>query len=104
MGQSQAKLGVKMNVWEKVGLTKDVGVRSEILFRGSDDSGSLVGGEPVRVSDNWYVWRIGDPEFTYVGKLEGANRAAELGTVVNPYDVIERMKTGEYSFVYPSFE
>ncbi len=98
------KLGIKMNVWEKIGNTSEIGDTSNILFRGTSDYGSMVGEEPIKVSNNWYVWRVNDEDFTRVGKLEGANRDAEIGIVVNPFDIAERIKTGKYSFIYPSFE
>lgn len=97
------KFGLKMNLWEKIGNIPDVGQIDHILFRGSSDSGSKPG-EQIKVSDRWYVWRINDKDFTRVGKLEGENRKAEIGLVVNPYDVVERLKTGKYSFFYPGFE
>jgi hypothetical protein len=31
-------------------------------------------------------------------------KKAELGIIVNPYDVIDRIKTGQYNFFYPRFE
>lgn len=98
------KLGLKMNLWRKVGNTTKVGDPTQVLFRGTNDYGSKVGEVPIQVSQNWYVWRINDKEFTRVGKLQGENRKAEIGIVVNPYDVVERMKTGKYSFFYPDFE
>ena len=98
------KFGLKMNLWEKVVNSSTVGKTDDILFRGSNDSGSKVGEENVEVSDKWYVWRINDKDFTHVGKLKGENRKAEIGIVVNPYDVVERIKTGKYSFFYPSYE
>lgn len=97
------KLGLKMNLWEKVGNSKEVGDLAQILFRGSSDSGSK-SGEKLKVSNKWYVWRINDDDVTRVGKLQGENRNAELGIVVNPFDVVERMKTGKYNFFYPDFE
>ncbi len=98
-----SKFGVKMNLWEKVGNSTDIGVINQILFRGTNDYGSKVGEEPIKVSHNWYIWRINDKNFTRVGKLEGENRKAEIGIVVNPYDVIDRIKTGNYNFFYPGF-
>lgn len=97
------KFGLKINLWEKVGNIGDVGELKHILFRGSIDSGSKIG-EQIQVSQKWYVWRIGDANFTKVGKLEGDNRKAELGIVVNPYDIVDRIKTGAYNFFYPGFE
>ncbi|MEO1254862.1 MAG: hypothetical protein AAFY41_08260 [Bacteroidota bacterium] len=98
------KLGIKMNVWEKLGNTSEIGSISHILFRDTNDYGSKVGEERIKVSNNWYVWRINDEDFTRVGKLKGANREAEIGLVVNPFDIAERIKTGKYSFFYPSFK
>ena len=97
-----AKWGVKMNLWEKVGNTTEIGDITHILFRGTSDSGSKPG-EQVKVSYKWYVWNI-NGKFRDVGKLVGENRKAEIGTVVNPYDIVERIKTGKYSFFYPDFE
>ena len=97
------KFGLKMNLWEKVANSNKIGSFDNIFFRGSKDSGCKPG-EQVKISKNWYVWRINDKDFTSVGKLEGDNVKAELGLVVNPYDVIERMKTGNFSFFYPDYK
>jgi len=97
------KLGIKMNLWKNIGNVNQVGDLENILFRGASDSGSKPG-EQVKISTNWYVWKINDKNFTRVGKLNGEIRNADLGLVVNPYDVIERMGTGKYSFFYPSFD
>ena len=43
-------------------------------------------------------------QFTSVGELEGENRKAEIGVAVNPFDIVQRIKTGHYDFVYPQFE
>lgn len=98
------KFGLKMNLWEKVGNISEVGDISNILFRDTNDYGAKVGAEKIKVSINWYVWHINDEDFTRVGRLEGENRKAEIGVVVNPYDIVERIKTGKYEFVYPDFE
>ncbi|QRY57154.1 hypothetical protein [Sphingobacterium siyangense] len=95
------KLGLKMSIWEKVGNIKEVGEISKILFRDTNDYGVKIGEEPIKVSQNWYVWHVNDQKFTEVGKLEGKNLDAEIGIVVTPYDIIDRMKSGQYSFVYP---
>lgn len=97
------KLGVKMGFWDKVGNVTDVGKTTHILFRDTNDAGSKPG-EQVKVSSKWYVWRINDNNFTRVGKLKGENRKAEIGIVISPDSIVHRMQTGEYDFVYPSFE
>lgn len=95
--------GVKMGLWEKVGKSENIGSLDQILFRDTNDYGHKEGEEPVRVSNNWYVWHVNE-RFRDVGKLVGENLKAEIGVVVNPYDIVERMKTGEYSFYYPDYE
>jgi len=94
--------GIKMGLWEKVGGVPETG-DLRVLFRGTNDYGCKVGETPVAISHSWYVWHIGE-EFRRVGRLEGENRKAEIGIVVTPMDVVTRMRTGKYTFVYPGFE
>ena len=96
--------GPKLSLWEKVGSIADVGDISHILFRTAKDDTTTPGVEPIKVSTQWYVWHINDKTFTYVGKLEGENRKAEIGLVINPWSIVERIKTGKYNFWYPGFE
>jgi hypothetical protein len=97
--------GLQMNLWEKVGNITDIGTLNHILFRDTNDYGlKKIGEEPIKISDRWYVWHINDTDFTHVGKLKGEHRKAEIGIVVNPYDIICRMKIGKYDFFYPDYE
>lgn len=98
------KLGLKMELWEKVGNDSDVGETEHILFRATEDYGVKQGEEPIKVSNNWYIWQINDKDFTDVGKLKGENRKAEIGIVINPLGVIELMKGNKYPVNYPDFE
>jgi len=98
------KWGVKLGFWEKAGNSTNVGKTDHILFRGTSDYGHKAGEEPVTVSKSWYVWHIGDRDFTHVGKLEGESRKAEIGVVMDPLSIVNRMKTGEYGGFYPGFE
>lgn len=97
-------LGVKMKLWNKIGNTTEIGNITQILFRGTSDYGVWIDNEPIKISTKWYVWKINDKDFTRVGTLKGKNISADIGVVVNPYDIVERMKTGKYSFFYPDFE
>lgn len=97
------KWGIKLGFWNKVGNTNLVG-NLDIIFRNTNDYGVKLGEEPVRISENWYVWNINDNQFTRVGKLKGENRKAEIGVVIAPDSIIYRMLHGEYDFVYPGFE
>lgn len=98
------KLGLKMNLWERVGNTTEIGSTKDILFRDTNDYGSKVGENPIKISNNWYVWRINDKDFTHVGKLEGENRKAEIGIVINPLGIMELLKGNKYPVNYPEFE
>jgi hypothetical protein len=93
--------GLQMNLWEKVGNVKDVG-RTDVLFRGTSDAGRHINEPPVEISEKWYVWRINEPT-QRVGKLEGENRKAEIGLVMSPANIVHRMRTGRYNFVYPGY-
>jgi hypothetical protein len=95
-------LGVKLGLWEKVGGVKDWGNLDVILLRPTNDYGHKLGDEPVKISHNWYVWKV-DKETKYVGPLRGEDVKAEIGVVVNPYDIVKRIKTGNYDFVYPGY-
>ncbi len=98
------KLGLKMNFWEKAGNITEIGNTKDILFRDTNDYGTKAGEEPIKISNNWYVWRINDKDFTRVGKLEGENRKAEIGIVINPLGIIELLKGNKYPVNYPEFE
>lgn len=98
------RAGVKFGFWEKVGKSKNIGETGHIIFRDTEDYGTVRGEEPITVSNNWYVWHIGDDDFTDVGKLKGENRKAEIGLVFEPYSIVHRIKTGEYPWAYPDFE
>jgi hypothetical protein len=63
------KFGLKMNQWEKVGNTTELGNTANILFRDTNDYGVWIGDEPIKISEKWYVWHINDEGFTRVGKL-----------------------------------
>ncbi|MDR1181545.1 MAG: hypothetical protein LBL13_06175 [Bacteroidales bacterium] len=47
---------------------------------------------------------INGEKFTRVGKLNGENRKAEIGVVINPTSIVHRLRTGEYDIFYPDFE
>ncbi|ENW92417.1 hypothetical protein [Acinetobacter dispersus] len=98
------KFGLKMNLWEKVGNIPEIGDTSHILFRDTNDYGNNVGGEEVKVSHNWHVWRINDENFTPVGRLERENRHSYIGLVINPLGVIELLKGNKYPLNYPDYQ
>jgi hypothetical protein len=99
-----AKWGVKLGFWEKAGESPEIGRIDHILFRDTPDYGRKEGEEPISISNRWYVWHIGDEDVTRVGRLEGENRNAEIGVVMSPKSIVNRLKTGEYIGSYPGFE
>ncbi len=92
------KLGLKMGYWESIGNITDVGYSNDILFRSCGDRA-----QQVPVSQDWWIWKINE-EQKPVGKLEGENRKAEIGSVIPPDSIVHRLQTGKYDFMYPNFE
>jgi len=92
------KWGVEMGLWHKVGHCGDIG-RQDVFFRDSGDYGN----PEILVSHNWWVWKVNE-EHVHVGALVGDHQKAEIGIVVSPLDVVHRIRTGKYDFVYPSYE
>jgi hypothetical protein len=90
------KWGIKMSLWEKVG-NAAYSEKPNVVFRDSKDYG-----KKVKTSHNWRVWKTNE-KFQAVGELVGEHRKAEIGIVVAPADVVHRMRTGEYDFVYPGY-
>jgi hypothetical protein len=86
------RTGVKLNFWEKVGNSPEIGRLDHILFRGTNDYGHKLGEKPVEISHIWYVWKINDPNFTRIGELRGPYKDAFVGIVFNPLDIIEFLK------------
>lgn len=96
-------IGVKQDLYKQEGKSIVYPPLDGILFRDTNDYGKKVGDEPIKISENWYVWKINDKNFTKVGKLVGDDRKAEIGIVMPPFAIVERIKTGNYNFVYPDF-
>ncbi len=90
------KWGIKMSLWEKAGKVPFSG-KLDVLFRDSQDYGSGLG-----TSYNWLIWKVNE-EQKYVGKLGGEHQRAEIGVVVAPVDIVERMRTGKYRYVHPGY-
>lgn len=91
------KIGLKLGYWEKVGNISDVGRMDHILFRDSSDYGN----PQVKVSQEWWVWKINEDQ-KRIGKLTGKYQKAEIGLVLNPDNIVCRMRTGRYMHIaYP---
>ena len=70
----------------------------DVYFRTSGD----LGNPKIRISNDWYVWKINKPMIR-VGKLEAKKQRADIGSVLIPSDIVQRMRTSKYNFVYPEF-
>lgn len=92
------KLGVKMNLWNKVG---NVGLESNFeapYFRGSNDYGN----PEVKVSKSWFIWRANE-DFVQVGELKGEQVNYDIGSVLATTEIPEIMNTGKSSYFYPAY-
>lgn len=98
------RAGIKFGYWEKVGRCDFSDTVDHIIFRDTEDYATMPGEHPITVSNNWYIWRIGDADFTDVGRLVGENRMAEIGLVFEPQSIVHRIRTGSYPWDYPDFE
>ncbi|AZA75183.1 hypothetical protein [Chryseobacterium indoltheticum] len=97
-------VGVKQNLFIQEGKHSVYPESGNILFRDTNDAGHAPGKHQVYISEDWFVWKISDDNFKKVGKLKGENRNAEIGIVMPPFAIAERIKTGKFNFVYPDFE
>jgi len=91
-------VGKKMGRWWKVGF-RPVTRAFPMLFRGTSDYGNPA----VRVSEHWYVWEPNQP-FRDVGCLTGELTKAEIGVVLNPDAIVNRIRRGVYDIFYPAYE
>ena len=96
------KLGRGMNLWEKIGNTRDLG-SVQPLFRVCDDDFIKVGEQMKEISEKWRIWRVNEL-MKFVGKLEGEDQKAEIGLVMDPLSIVERMQTGIYNMAYPGYD
>ncbi|HVW96031.1 MAG TPA: hypothetical protein VHA56_08690 [Mucilaginibacter sp.] len=94
------KLGIKKSLWNKVGNESEISGLDEILFRDTNDYARRGDEEPIKISNNWYVWKINQP-FIRVGKLDWEHKKSYLGLVINPKGILELLKGNEYPSNYP---
>lgn len=92
------RVGLDYNQWELVANVPEIGDYSHVWFRSSRD----IGNTQIEVSQRWSIWQINQKRI-YIGKLSSIYSNAEIGSVVTAWDVVERIKTGKYSFKYPGF-
>lgn len=93
------KWGIQDGLWGKVGKIRDVG-EINVLFRDTNDLAQVPGEEPVKISDKWYIWKIGY-EFYRIGMMTEEYKKAEYGLVFHPTQIIYRMQNGKYMTKFP---
>lgn len=91
-------IGIRQKRWRKIGRAEPPGDLDAVLFRDSDDYGD----PKVRISKNWYIWKINSIS-EHVGVLSQRYQGAEIGVVVPPDSLVHRMRNGKYNFVYPDY-
>lgn len=89
--------GIKMKLWDKVGSVPFY-EEVKVYFRASEDYG-----KGIKYSEKWFIWQINGKRL-FVPKPTEELRAAEIGVVVSPEDLVDRMRTGQYHFVYPQIK
>ena len=88
--------GLKMNVWTKVGKSKDLGDIESVLFR---TTGDIV--TRCKRSFSWWVGGINKKYVMVGGLTDELRQKSYVGTVVPPIDIIEKIKTGKFRFFMP---
>lgn len=84
------KVGVRLELWERIGHFDDIGGISP-QFRSSKDFGR----DEIKISDRWEVWTLGQSR-RFVGRLNADLVAAEPGEVFPPSEIVYRMRFGRY--------
>ena len=96
------KHGINMGLWNKMG--QGTIHESPIpTFRDTYDFGRALWEEPIAISIKWVIWKMNQP-MQNVGPLLGENQKADIGMVMSPVDIIDRMRNGVYNLThYPAF-
>jgi hypothetical protein len=88
------KAGETLNIWERVGWREPAIVEIPVTWAKCRDEDLR-----LEVSDNWRVWRTNEKMRAPLNQDELTR--AELGIVINPTQIVERMERSAYSFKYP---
>ena len=89
--------GINNRLWEFY--SRGTPLTSPIsAFRTSSDFGN----PEIEKSTSWWVWKIGQKMLSADGDLARLCDT-EIGIVIAPQHIVERMETGKYGFVFPKF-
>lgn len=92
------KVGEKLGYWKRKSAA-DAPPVNEVIFRDTNDYGN----PSICVSSDWWVWAPNQPR-RHVGRLSENLLGAHIGIVISPDQIVKRMCTGSFQFVYPSPE
>lgn len=93
------QFGIGGKYWTKVGQTAVIDDFS-VWFRDTYDYGD---GGKTNVSKNWRIWQI-NQENNDVGVLPPQYYEAEIGLVMDPESIVEKMRNGHYNLThYPDY-
>jgi hypothetical protein len=84
--------GIHSGAWEKVGSSKKIGDTQNIMFR----SWSEMYPNLVKVSHNWYIWKINTP-FVHVGDMTPEYYKYNMGDVYTYPHIIRKIRTGKFT-------
>ena len=90
------KVGLKQNLWTKVGKSKNLGDLDQVLFRTTSDW------TPYRLKA--YRWWVGgiNQEYEMIGELtEEYKKKPHFGWVMRPIDIVEKIEFGDYQVKLP---
>lgn len=90
------KVGLKQNLWTKVGKSKNLGDLDQVLFRTTSDW------TPYRLKA--YRWWVGgiNQEYEMIGELtEEYKKKSHFGWVMRPIDIVEKIEFGDYQVKLP---
>ncbi len=89
-------LGLKMGLWSLAGSALVV-EHSKVIFRDTNDYGT----PGVLSSNDWWVWSS-NAKSKHIGPLVSEYRKSYIGVLAAPMNICDRLKTGKYSYFYPS--
>ena len=95
------KYGEKGGTWRKTGKSENVGDIKKPIFRSTPEDITLHSSS--HFSKHWYVWRIGE-DTQYVRPNNKLLPQSDIGMIIWPESVKERMITGKYHGFFPKYE
>ena len=87
------KEGIKLGAWSKIGHILLEATLELPTFRLTNEVG-------LEKSYDWFIWKVGEDHIT-IGELTDKYRHLDIGTVVHPLELRDKVITGKDGFTYP---